>query len=185
MPHSASNKLYIFGASGSGTTTLGEHVAAREGLVHVDCDDHYWAPVDPPFSVKRAPSERVASTSEALGSGGWVLSGACNGWGGELIDQADLIVFVALPTPVRLKRLLAREQERYGDRIKEGGDMHQIHKDFLDWTRGYDTPDFQGRNLAEHEKWLGEQVKPICRIDGEQPLQQSINAVISSLRLLG
>jgi adenylate kinase family enzyme len=42
-------KLYIFGASGSGSTALAQGVAKATGLVHVDTDDHYWAPVDPPF----------------------------------------------------------------------------------------------------------------------------------------
>jgi len=74
-------RIYVFGASGSGTTTLGAAVAEELQIVHVDCDDHYWAQTDPPFSQKREPAARVESMSAALGEGEWVVTGACNGWG--------------------------------------------------------------------------------------------------------
>lgn len=177
----AQHRIYIFGASGSGTTTLGKQIAADYSLVNVDCDDHYWAPTDPPFSVKREPHERVVSMSEALGDDGWVLSGACHGWGGEITDCASLIVFVTLPTHIRIERLIARERTRFGNRIQEGGDMHQIHQDFIQWARGYENPYFGGRNLAAHEQWLSKQTKPICRIAGDQSLVDSRTLVDESL----
>lgn len=184
MTESTQHRVYIFGASGTGTTTLGETIAAELSLVHVDCDDHYWAPVEPPFSVKREPHKRVASMSKALGDEGWVLTGACNGWGNELIERADLVVFVTLPTPKRIKRLRMREKARFGNRIEEGGDMFKIHKDFIQWAQGYDDPSFQGRNLAAHEKWLARQSKPICRVGSDQSLETTKNAVVSALHSL-
>lgn len=48
-------RIYVFGASGCGATTLGAAVAKKLGLVHVDSDDHYWMPTDPPFSQNRRP----------------------------------------------------------------------------------------------------------------------------------
>mgnify|MGYP001377426364 CR=1 FL=1 len=176
------SKIYIFGASGSGTTTLGAHIAAAENLSHVDTDDHFWAPGDPPFTVRSAPSQRLSSMSAALGSEGWVLTGECHRWGGEFVERADLIVLVSLPAPVRLMRLKAREQKRFGDRINEGGDMCEIHKDFMSWARAYDDPNFQGRSRARQERWLSEQRKPLCRIDGARPLLESSKTVISMLR---
>ena len=184
MPLTASLKLYIFGASGTGSTTLGKAIASDLDLTHVDTDDHYWAPVEPPFSIKREPLERVASMKVALGGEGWVISGACNGWGSDLIDLADLIVFISVPTPVRIQRLRAREKARFGDRIEDGGDMSQIHQDFIQWAKGYDTPEFQGRNLAAHEKWLEQQVRPVCRIDGQQPLGDVMETIISKIHSL-
>lgn len=175
------DRLYIFGASGTGTTTLGAHVSKQRQLVHVDCDDHYWAPVDPPFSLKRTPDERVRSMINALGSDGWVLTGACNGWSAELIDQATLIVFITLPTPLRLERLARRERTRFGHRIEAGGDMHQIHKDFLAWSSGYDDPDFKGRNLAAHETWLSQHTGNIVRIDGRQSVEASVEQVLGRM----
>lgn len=172
-------RIYVFGASGCGATTLGAAVAKKLGLVHVDSDDHYWMPTDPPFSQKRSPEARVTSMAEALGSGGWVLSGAVNDWAAELIDQANLVVFATLKTPLRIQRLVAREKRLFGDRIEHGGDMHQIHEDFLEWAAGYDDPTFDGRSLAAHEHWLSMQTVPICRIDSSKPLETSVAQVLA------
>lgn len=151
-------------------------------MVHVDTDDHYWAPVDPPFSVKRTPQERVHSIKNALRETGWVLSGACQDWGKEIVDQADLIVFTTLDTPLCIKRLRAREKARFGTRIEEGGDMFNVHMNFIEWAKGYDDPNFRGRNIEMHERWLKQQRKPILRIDSTCPPQTATKAIIDQAR---
>ena len=35
-------KILIFGASGSGTTTLGKEIEKRTDFTHLDIDDYYW-----------------------------------------------------------------------------------------------------------------------------------------------
>ena len=51
--------IHIFGASGSGTTTLARCIAERWGFVHLDSDDFFWLPTDPPYTHKRPIDERV------------------------------------------------------------------------------------------------------------------------------
>ena len=97
--------IYITGASCSGVTTLGSGLASALGARHVDCDDFYWYPTNPPFSTKRPPADRVRLIKEALGEDGWVLSGSFDGWGDTLIENVNLIVFVYTPTPIRMERL--------------------------------------------------------------------------------
>jgi hypothetical protein len=88
---------------------LGQHLALLLDLQHVDVDDYYWLPTNPPFTTKRPPNERVSLMHRELGEDDWVLSGSCINWGDALIAHADLIVFVVTPTPIRLERLAARE----------------------------------------------------------------------------
>lgn len=52
-------RIYITGASCAGVTTLGQNLAARLGLCHVDVDDYYWMPTDPRFTTKRPERERI------------------------------------------------------------------------------------------------------------------------------
>ena len=49
----AKNLIHIFGASGSGTTTLAEKISRELGYFHLDTDDYFWLPTDPPFCRKR------------------------------------------------------------------------------------------------------------------------------------
>ena len=43
----AKNLIHIFGASGSGTTTLAEKTSRELGYFHLDTDDYFWLPTDP------------------------------------------------------------------------------------------------------------------------------------------
>ena len=52
--------IHITGASGSGTTTLSEALAAELGFVHLDADDYFWLPTPEPFTVRRDRTERLA-----------------------------------------------------------------------------------------------------------------------------
>ena len=177
-------RIYITGASCAGVTTLGQHLATLLGARHVDVDDAYWMPTNPPFTTKRPVPERVTLIQQTLGDDDWVLSGSCNGWGEALIAKADLIVFVETPTAVRLERLAAREKGRFGDRIAPGGDMHDIHVAFRAWASEYDNPAFGGRNRARHEVWISEQTVPLTRIDGTRSTDEMAADVVDALSRL-
>ena len=45
--------IHIFGASGSGTSTLGRAVADSAGFLFLDTDDYYWLPAEPMYTLKR------------------------------------------------------------------------------------------------------------------------------------
>ncbi|EGH29578.1 hypothetical protein PSYJA_11590 [Pseudomonas syringae pv. japonica str. M301072] len=174
-------RIYITGASCAGVTTLGQNLATLRGVRHVDVDDFFWMPTNPPFTTKRPASERVSLIQQEFGDDDWVLTGSCMGWGDALITHVDLIVFVVTATPVRLDRLAAREKERFGNRIAPGGDMHGIHVAFREWASQYDNPNFSGRNRAWHEAWISEQTAPVLRIDGVNCAEKMAADVIHAL----
>lgn len=177
-------RVHLTGASGSGTTTLGARLADDLGVVHVDTDDAYWAETEVPFTVKRPVEARLAVLSERLGEGGWVLSGSLMGWGEPVVEEADLMVFLTAPTEVRLARLKAREAERFGGRIAEGGDMEQVHRGFIDWAASYDLPEFDGRSRTRHEAWLEDMGRPVLRLDGTEAVKALARAVRARLAVI-
>ncbi|WP_428029527.1 adenylate kinase [Ancylobacter sp.] len=175
-------RIYVMGASCSGVSTLGSALAAQLGVPHLDVDDFYWMPTDPPYSIKRPPEDRVRLiTQNQNGAEGWVLTGSFIGWGDALIQVVDLIVFLWTPTEIRLQRLAARDAERHGARILPGGDMHEAHRAFRDWASRYDDPSFEGRNQAQHERWLADQSAPVLRLQGERPTEELAQSVVEAL----
>src|SRR5207245_4780364 len=109
------NRIHIVGASGSGTTSLAIEVATRYGHRHLDTDDYFWLPTIPPYREKRPREERLALLREASrGSKSWVLSGSLCGWGDPFISEFYVVVFLAVPTPVRLARLRLRDGQWCG-----------------------------------------------------------------------
>lgn len=182
-------RVYITGAAGSGASSLGRPLAERLSVPLLDTDDFYWLPTDPPFTQKRPVEERlalIAAEQLAQGAaGGWVLSGSADGWGEVAIAGADLIVFLVTPTPLRLARIRRREAEKFGDRIKPGGDMHRTHAEFLKWAASYDEPYFRGRSLARHRHWLAGRSEPVLELSGTTPIEDMLGQVWERLGALG
>jgi adenylate kinase family enzyme len=174
-------RVGITGASGGGVTTLGAALAARLGAVHIDTDDHFWVATDPPYRVKREVPERLARiAAEQEISGRWVMSGTLDGWAEPALRDCELIVFLQVPTPVRLERLWKREQARFGDALLPGGAMHENHREFIDWAAKYDLGTEPGRSRPRHEAWLAGLDVPVLRLDGTQPTAELVDAVLAS-----
>lgn len=105
----------------------------------------------------------------------WVLSGSMLGWGEDIIRECDAVIFVTLDPAERLRRLEAREVHR---RAGEDFDAAAWEK-FLEWARGYDDPDFDGRTRVAHEKWLDQLTQPVLRLDSANPTQEVLSQVLS------
>ena len=163
--------IHITGASGSGTTSLGRALAKQMGSLHLDTDDFYRLPTDPPFTTPRERDERVdLLLKRALPEQSWILSGSALGWGERIEPVFDLIVFLRIDPQLRLERLRQRELARYGPRIQEGGDMVAKHKAFMDWAASYDTAGPEQRSLIAHEEWLATQTCAVLRLKSSRPI---------------
>jgi adenylate kinase family enzyme len=169
-------RVHIFGASGSGTTSLAAALSLRHGHLHLDTDDFYWLPTELPFQTVRPREGRLARLEHAIeGSSTWTLSGSLCGWGDSLIPRFDLVVFLVVPTDVRLARLRAREKQRYGaSAIAPGGSLHRAHVEFMDWAARYDEGGIEMRSRVMHEAWLPAVPAPLVRLEGDRSLGEQL-----------
>lgn len=164
--------IHIFGAAGSGTSSLGERLSETTGFVWMDTDNYFWKPTDPPFTAKRESAERVRLMKEDMEKAeNAVISGSLAGWGDELIPYFTLAVRVVTETDLRLSRIRKREQERFGSRILEGGDMYRQHLDFLEWAARYDSGDRKMRSRAKHDEWQKLLPCSVIVVDGAKDLE--------------
>ena len=132
--------IHIVGASGAGTTTLGQALEREYGYKWLDTDGFFWEQTAPPFVKSLPHEERVKLMSAAIQEHEkCVISGSLFGWGNVFIPKFDLVIFINTPTDIRIKRLKKRESERFGSRICKGGDMYDNHIEFKKWAKGYDT----------------------------------------------
>lgn len=176
------HRIHVFGASGSGTTTLGTAVASALGAPFLDVDTYYWVATDPPFTTKRDPAERVVAIERDTASrSDWVLSGSLCGWGDPLVPRFTLAVFLHLDPDVRMARLAERERRRYGPRLLPGGDLHAHHDAFMDWARSYDQARAPVRSLDLHERWMARLPCPVLRLDASQPVEALREVVVARL----
>jgi len=168
-------KIHIMGASGSGTTTLGQALGRTLSLRHLDTDHYYWLPTHPPYQEKRPPSQRQALLLTDLNAEtGVVVSGSLVGWGPEIENAFDLIVFLYLPASIRVARLHQREVARYG----------KVDPAFLTWASQYDESQAEGRSLAKHQAWLAERTGQILLLEQDLTVAERMAAVIAAIHHL-
>ena len=165
-------RILVTGAAGAGTSTLAAALAQRLAGTAVEADDLFWLPTDPPYRDKRPAEARHALAREALARAGTlVVAGSVMGWGREVEDAFDLIVFLHVPTPVRLERLRARETARFG----------RVDEAFLKWAGDYDIGPPEGRSLARHIAWMDERGADKVTLAGRQTVDQGVARAIQAL----
>jgi hypothetical protein len=104
------------------------------------------------------------------------------GWGDSIRPDLDLIIYKHVAKEVRLQRIVKRERERFGNRIDDGGDMHQNHKDFLAWASAYDTGGLEMRSRQSVEAWMSLAICKIIRFEGDLSMEEQVEQVLQSIK---
>jgi len=165
-------RILIIGASGSGTTTLGEALSLEHGWGFLDVDNYYWLPTTPPFQKKRNHGKRLEMIWNDLSQfDNAVVSGSIMNWGQDLEDLFDLIVFLYLDPDIRVARIKSRENARFGS----------VDPNFLKWASEYDIGPSEGRSLVRHNSWLGERSCKVIRIEGDLSVNERMEIVSAAL----
>lgn len=172
------NIIHIYGASGSGTSTLGRKISEELGYKFMDTDDYFWVPTNPQYTTKRSREERLALMKKDVAENeNVVISGSLVDWGDELILMFTLVVRLVTDTETRIERLKKREKQRFGNRIMPGGDMYTHHMEFIQWAQEYDTGGVEMRSKAKHDEW---EKLLLCKqivLDGGADLEENFKAV--------
>lgn len=164
--------IHLFGASGSGVTTLGKALAAQLQIPYFDADDYYWEPTNPPFQIRvEAITRNNRLVADLNKTPDWILGGSLDSWADFLKHEFDAVVYLWIPKTVRAIRLINREKERYGETLSQ-----QRH-DFIDWALAYDDSNRQGRNRKRHEQWIPTLPCPVLRIEEAIEVEEKVKMV--------
>lgn len=173
-------RIHIMGASGVGTSTLGQQLAKVLPHVQLDSDDYFW---EYKFTKPREINDRLTRLKQDLDhKESWILSGAVCGWGDRLRAYFDLVIFLWIPEEIRLNRLRVREYERYGDDILSGGKKYEANQTFMEWAALYDTAGVEVRSKVLHEEWMSVLKCPVLRIEGDLTAQERVEVVLNYLK---
>ncbi|MBB6001470.1 adenylate kinase [Arcicella rosea] len=175
-------KIHILGASSSGVTTLGNALSQQLNIPYFDSDEYYWEKSDPPFTIRRNPSDRTLMIKKDIEKAkDWILGGSIISWG-DIFPRFDLIVFLWLPPHIRMERLKEREFSRYGNIIYTDLTRIKQYNDFIAWSADYDNhTGIATRTLNAHENWLKQMNIPILEIRGDYSTQERIQLILKKL----
>lgn len=165
-------KILVTGASGSGATTLGKALANQLAISHLDTDHYFWMPTSPPYKESRLLAERSSLLQADVESQtNVVVSGSILGWGEAIENAFDLVVFLYVPSNIRVERLRQREVDKYG----------VVDPDFLVWASQYDEGPPTGRSLAKHNAWLASRSCEVLRLEGDISVSERVARVIQAI----
>jgi adenylate kinase family enzyme len=178
-------KILIFGASGSGTTTLGKELEKSTNFNHLDVDAYYWEKTDPPFQEKIPLTKRNKTLKADFKKfENTIISGSMVSWGKEWETSFDLAIFIRLDNTIRMKRLKNRETVRYGSKLLTDKNIERNSKDFLEWANQYENPNFNGRSFKIHNNWIELLDCKVLRIDGDQELKDTLEKVLVEIKII-
>ncbi|MBK6930998.1 MAG: hypothetical protein IPH12_09025 [Saprospirales bacterium] len=173
-------RIHIFGAPGSGVTTLGRALAQRLEYACFDTDDYYWYTTDSlPYRRKRNPEHRLRLLRQDIeGAEQYIVCGALLGWGDSLLERFDAVVYRWLPATMREARIRSRETARYGSgRLAIGGDLHGVLEKFITWAKAYDSESLNRRSRAAETAWLQQSKIPTLLLTEDMPLEELLSAI--------
>ena len=184
-----SHGIIVFGAPGSGQTTVGREAARRLDFPHFDLDDYHWRwDTEIPYTVFRSAEERTEHLlGDISGHPYFVMSGSMWSIRKAFEPMFTLAVFITASAEVRAKRICEREHARWGYRILPGSDMHEAHATYrmhyLDRVLQYDNADASQFGLKQHEQWIATLPCPVLHIDGAIPVEENVKQIVAHYNL--
>jgi adenylate kinase family enzyme len=172
-------RIHIFGANGSGTTTLGVALAKKLNCVHYDSHKYVrdlYKKHKNYFVVYSLLDQDLRKSSK------WILSGWLFNKADSYKRFYDLAVFLWVPKEIRLARLKQREVNFHGKGIlAQDNPKYKSYKKFLDWTEKYDTAGVEQLSRTLHEKWMANLTCPILRLEGDYSMADNVKTVLDYL----
>ncbi|MDD4494604.1 MAG: AAA family ATPase [Eubacteriales bacterium] len=151
--------IIVFGANGSGKTTLGHELSCILNFKHMDIEDYHFEKSEIPYAVER-PREDCLNLmlADIEKHHSFVLSAVTGDFGDIIPQYYELAVYLSAPLDTRIERIKQRSYEKFGERIREGGDMYGQHMEFVDFAAT--------RSLARIDEWAETLTCRLIRIDG-------------------
>ena len=115
-------RISVVGCSGAGKTTLSRRLAHRLGYRHIELDALYHQPGWQPLPTA-AFQQAVA---EAIEGDGWVVEGNYSAVRPQILEQADMVIWLDLPRPTVMRQVLWRTLRRlFGRQVLWNGNRER------------------------------------------------------------
>lgn len=163
--------IIIFGLNGSGKTTLGKALSEKLDFQHIDIEDYVYKKTEVPYSEQLTREAYIQLMLDDIKEkGNFVMSAVKCNFGEEIASYFTLGIFLDAPSELRFERVERRAYEKFGDRIKVGGDMYESEKRFFESVRK--------RKIETIEQWMATLSCPIIQLDGRNTVESHIQAIM-------
>jgi adenylate kinase family enzyme len=152
-------RIHIMGPAGSGKTTLARQLASSLNIPFYEMDYIAWEEGYP--GIERPLETRLRDIEQIAAQPAWVAEGIFLTWTDELLCAADYIVWLDVPWPVTIKRIIIRRLRRSLARANPPSSLlkqFQFLKYIVTYYLGKKQKDTR-RFIAKHLKVYDEKVR--------------------------
>lgn len=168
--------ILMCGLNGAGKSTLGRALADRMGIRFLDNEDLYF-PKDDPNYLYAAPRSReeveALLLQEIRACGDFVFASVKGDYGEEVVSRFRYAVLIEVPRELRLKRVRDRSLQKFGDRMREGGDLQKQEEEFFAFVAA--------RSEDTVEEWAKGLRCPVIRVDGTRPVEENVDWILAQI----
>jgi adenylate kinase family enzyme len=165
------NGIIVFGANGSGKSTIARELANVLNYKHMDIEDYHFIESEIPYTKARTREECLNLMLEDTNKHkNFVLSAVTGDFGDEIESMYIFAVLLAAPLGIRIDRVKRRAFMQHGDRISEGGDMYKQYLEFVEFVRS--------RTSDRISQWEAKLKCPVITIDSTKPISENIELII-------
>lgn len=163
--------ILIFGANGSGKSTIGLELARTLEWKYMDIEAYHFVQSGIPYTVQRTREDCVnLMLADIEKAQSFVLSAVTGDFGEKITSMYKLAVQVSAPLCIRMERIQLRTHQQYGARVQQGGDMYEQNLKFIDFAAN--------RPLSKIEQWAATLPCPVLQIDGTKPISENIEWIV-------
>ncbi len=167
--------ICVCGLNGCGKTTFARALASEIGAVHFDIEDYYFTGAGIPYSSARTREEVGEMLEEDIKRHPRFVFSAVNGnMTDEINSYYDLVIYLYAPKDVRNERVRQRAFDKFGDRVRPGGDMYESEEKFFAFAAA--------RTPEKIESWLSSLSCRVIRLDGTKPIDINAKKVLKEIQ---
>lgn len=168
--------ILVCGLNGAGKSTLGKALAEKLHFYFIDNEDLYFPKADPLYTYASPRSRDEVEKllfDEIKTHENFVFTSVKGDYGEAIRSFFHYIVLIAVPKDIRIQRVKNRSYQKFGDRMLPGGDLYEQEESFFDFVKS--------RAENSVEEWVQTMDRPIIRIDGTRPIEESVKLIIEQI----
>lgn len=170
--------IQVCGLNGCGKSTLGRALAQKIGFHFIDNEELFFTrnAADEPYQNPRSRAEvEKLLMEEVRKHGDFVLAAVRGDYGKEILPLYRYAVLMEVPKEIRLRRVRDRSFQKFGGRMKPGGDLYESEEVF------FQTVAARPEDYAE--SWARTLSCPVVVVDGTRPVEENVERLAGLLRL--
>lgn len=170
-------RVLICGGNGAGKSTLAAKLAEVSGYKFVDTEEYYFPKTQGGYAYgKSRTKEEVKALllADLEKYEDFIFTSVTGDFGEEVLSRFTHVVFVYVPKGLRMERVRARSFQKFGDRMRPGGDLFEKEQGFFQMV--------EARPPGQVEDWLAGVSLPVIQVDGTRPPEENAGVVLGNLQ---